>query len=108
MSSTVIRLPTADQALCGFLRKRIAEADACGCPAEQKAFAGVADVLTEFEEKHPRVAQMGHDDFFVAQIDTLRWVLPCIAAEAFSAHADFKPIFRPYAPIPAHSQEARS
>ncbi|MFF3358828.1 tryptophan synthase subunit alpha [Streptomyces sp. NPDC002917] len=107
-SGMVTTLPARDQALCAFLRKRIAEADACGSSAEQKALAGAGKVLTEFEEKHPQVPHMAHDDFFVAQIDTLRWVLRCIAAGAFSAHPEFQPAFLPSAPVPAHSLEAQS
>ncbi|WP_329453497.1 tryptophan synthase subunit alpha [Streptomyces sp. NBC_01724] len=108
VSSIVTTLPAKDQALCAFLRKRIAEADAYGSPAEQKALAGAGKVLTEFEEKHPQVPHLAHDDFFVAQIDTLRWVLRCIAAGAFSAHPEFQPAFLPSSPEPAHSLEAQS
>jgi tryptophan synthase alpha chain len=91
-----------DQALCAFLRTRISEAGAYGCSAEQKALAGAEQVLDAFEEKHPRLTQMAHDDVFVAQIATLRWVLRCIAARTFSKHPEFQPAFLPSAPVPAH------
>ncbi|MFC9816507.1 hypothetical protein ACFVJM_31110 [Streptomyces virginiae] len=97
-----------DHALAVFLRKRIVEAVAYGCTAEQKALAGVGKVLVEFEEKHPRQAQMAHDDFFTAQIDTLRWVLRCVATGAFSAHPEFQPVFDPSLPVLSQSTEFSS
>lgn len=103
--SAVTDVPGMDRALAVFLRKRIAEADAYGCAAEQKALAGVTEVLAEFEEKHPRQAQMAHDDFFTAQIDTLRWVLRCVATGAFSAHPEFQPAFNPSVPVLSQSTE---
>ncbi|WP_331718355.1 tryptophan synthase subunit alpha [Streptomyces sp. NBC_00624] len=108
VSSTAATLPTGDQALCAFLRKRIAEAGAYGCSAEQKALSGAEQVLDEFEERHPRLPQMAHDDVFVAQIVTLRWVLRCIAARTYSNHPEFQPAFRPSIPVPAQSLEAHS
>ncbi|WP_328973887.1 MULTISPECIES: hypothetical protein [unclassified Streptomyces] len=108
VSSAVTDVPVMDRALAVFLRKRIAEADAYGCAAEQKALAGVGEVLAEFEAKHPRHAQMAHDDFFTAQIDTLRWVLRCVATGAFSAHPEFQPVFNPSIPVLSQSTEFSS
>lgn len=92
-----------DQALISFLRNRIAEVSVHGCQAERKALAGAAAALDEFEEKAPRRAHMAHDDVFLAQIDTLRWVLHCTAG-TWSRHPDFSPAFRPTTPVTLETQ----
>lgn len=84
-----------DRALGGFLRQRIADVGLHGCGAERKALAGVAQALQEFEEKCERLAGMAPDDYFTAQIDTLRWVLQCVASGTFSSHPEFLAGFRP-------------
>lgn len=87
--------PATDAALAAFLRARIAEADVHGCGAERKALAGILAPLAEFEEKHDRVTDFPSDDYFVGQIDTLRWMLQCVAAAAFSAHPDIAAVLKP-------------
>ncbi|MDQ1013106.1 hypothetical protein QFZ82_007591 [Streptomyces sp. V4I23] len=57
--------PAKDAALAAFLRARIAEVDIHGCGAERKALTGIRAVLSEFEEKHDRVADFPSDDYFV-------------------------------------------
>lgn len=84
-----------DQPLTVFLRQRIEGVGLHGCGAERKALAGVLDILNEFEAKHDRAAGMDPDDYFTAQIDTLRWVLQCVASATFSSHPEFLAAFRP-------------
>lgn len=91
-------LAARDRALAQFLSQRLAEVEMHGCGAEWKALAGTRDVLTEFQDKYSRVAQMADYDFFVAQIDTMRWVLCCTATRAFSSHPEFSPAYRPADP----------
>jgi hypothetical protein len=83
---------SADRALAGFLRTRITELDTHGCSAERKALAGVHEVLVEFEEKHSRVSDFDSSDYFVGQIDALRWALQCVARATFSAHPDYSTV----------------
>lgn len=91
-----------DAALAAFLRARIAEVDIHGCGAERKALAGVHAVLSEFEEKHDRVTDFPSDDYFVGQIDALRWVLQCVVAATFSGHPDAELVL----PAPRQGAEA--
>ncbi|MFF8902497.1 hypothetical protein ACF082_34060 [Streptomyces lydicus] len=95
-----------DRALAQFLRDRLTDVETTGCAAERRALAGLREVLVEFEEKHPLAARMPADDFFVAQIDTLRWVLRCTATSAFLQHPDFQSDFY-VAPTMPTSSESR-
>lgn len=83
---------SADRKLAAFLRARITELDTHGCSAERKALAGVSEVLREFEEKYDRTVDFHPSDYFIGQIDTLRWVLEQVALATFSAHPDLRDV----------------
>ncbi|MEV6397340.1 hypothetical protein AB0M39_21635 [Streptomyces sp. NPDC051907] len=98
-----------DRMLAAFLRRCITGLEADGSAAVERALADVLDtLLTEFEEKHERAADM-NCDYFTGQIDTLGWVLRCVAAGAFSQHPSFEDDFRPTTePRSTNTMEARS